>query len=233
MKLIKHTTLALAVSLATTAHAGIPTFDYATVGAVGQQVQNSLRQIQQMQQHLTDVLRQAQQASFIPQDHLKNIQKMNQLMDSIKEAKKAAGSMQAYLDQFKSGDYFVNHPCFKGASTCTKQQKTAIKKQTDALIESKRRANTNYLKVLDNQQSSLVEESQKLQQIQSAMQTAPGRKAALDYNNQLLAMLNNQTLQMRAQMVAGNQAQATYYTSLQQKEVRSNARMKKTLTDGF
>lgn len=220
MRLFRKALIATAMAgMAATASAGIPTTDFGTIGAIGQQIAEAQAQLQEM-------IRQAQSGILQNENYTQNMQTLNQLMSNIKQAKQAAGSMQSYLDQFKSGDYFLNHPCFTLSNQCTDEKRAELKQAAGSLIESNRQANNNFIRVLDNQQSSLIEETQKLQQLQTRIQEAPSRKAALDYNNQLLAMLNHQMLQMRAQSVAGNQAQTAYYTDLQQRDIQLNSRIK-------
>ena len=138
-------------------------------------------------------------------------------IDTLNYYKQEAGSLDAYLSQYQNQDYYRNTPCINGGQ-CTEAERTALVQHQAKASDAQRRANAAMLRGIDQQQVTLKSEARQLIRLQEQAQSAPGQMAALQAANQLASAETNQLLQIRALMVAQQNASATRASAIADKE---------------
>ncbi|MCW5222901.1 P-type conjugative transfer protein TrbJ [Verminephrobacter aporrectodeae subsp. tuberculatae] len=128
--------------------------------------------------------------------------------NTLEHYKNQLGSLDNYLGRFQDVNYYKNLPCF-AASGCTAAEWAAIKNLQQFASETQKNATDALFKGLDRQLDNLQNDAATLQRLQSAAQGATGQMQALGYASQLASQQSNQLLQMRALMIAQNNALAT------------------------
>jgi P-type conjugative transfer protein TrbJ len=89
--------------------------------------------------------------------------------------------------------------------------------------ESQKRANDALFRGLDQQQTNLQSDAARLRTLQSAAQGATGQMQAIGYANQLASHQANQLLQIRALLVAQQNAVATQMQAQADKDAKTQA----------
>lgn len=138
-------------------------------------------------------------------------------IDTLNYYKQQTGGMDAYLARYQSIDHYRASACFNGAP-CTKAQQQAIRQQETNASEAQKRANDALLRGIDQQQTTMQAEARQLIRLQEQAQGATGQMAAIQAANQLASAETNQLLQIRALLVAQQNAEATRAAALADKE---------------
>jgi P-type conjugative transfer protein TrbJ len=89
--------------------------------------------------------------------------------------------------------------------------------------ESQKKANDALFRGLDRQQEALKADARTLEQLQSSAQGADGQMQALGYANQLASQQANQLLQIRALLIAQQNAVTTRMQAEADKEAQTIA----------
>ncbi len=212
------------------AHAGIPVIDAGNltqniITAI-EDVAQTLKQIEEYQtqlQQYENQLRNTLQPSIALWDSAQNT--MNNLrgaIDTLNYYKNTLGSVDAYLGRFKDIAAYRNSPCYS-TSGCTPAQWEAMKSTELFGSEAQKKANDALFKGLEKQQNNMVSDASRLQQLQSAAQGAQGQMQAIGYANQLASHQANQLLQIRALLVAQQNAITVRNNALQDREAMERA----------
>lgn len=211
--------------------AGIPVIDAGNLAqnvvsateAVAQtlkQVQQYATQLQQLEEQYKAYATQLQQYenmvqnTVAPAAYIWNQAQsvMNQLRgatDTLSYYKNQVGSLDAYLSKFQDLNYYKNSPCYS-ATGCSAEELARINDNADRLAsEAQKKANDAVFKGLDRQQDAMQTDASRLQQLQANAQTATGQMQAIGYASQLAAEQGNQLLQIRALLVAQQNAIAS------------------------
>ncbi|PWF55362.1 P-type conjugative transfer protein TrbJ [Massilia glaciei] len=226
--------LVMAVSsipgLITPAHAGIPVIDGANLGqnimGVIESVGHTAKQIQQYQtqlQQYENMLKNTMQPSQQIWDQAQTT--MNQLrgsIDTLSYYKQNLGSIDAYLGKFKDTAGYRSNPCFS-VSGCTPGQWSAMKEQERLGSEAQKKSTDALFRGLEKQQDAMEGDATQLQRLQSAARGAQGQVEALGYANQLASNQANQLLQIRALLIAQQNAIATRNQVLADREAKESA----------
>lgn len=214
----------------TPAYAGVPVIDGANLGQnivhaiesvahTAKQIQQYQTQLQQYENMLKNTLQPSQQiwdqAQFT----------MNQLrnsIDTLSHYKQSLGSIDAYLGKFKDTAGYRANPCFSVAG-CTPAQWAEMKAQERLGSEAQKRSTDAIFRGIEKQQDAMEDDASQLQRLQQAARGAQGQVEAIGYANQLASNQANQLLQIRALLIAQQNAVATRDQVLADREAKQAA----------
>jgi P-type conjugative transfer protein TrbJ len=143
-------------------------------------------------------------------------------IDTLDHYKGTLGSVDAYLRQFKDTSGYQASPCYS-VNGCTQAEWNAMKASERFGSEAQKRANDALFRGLDQQQDAMVADARQLERLQSSAQGATGQVQAIGYANQLASHQSNQLLQMRALLIAQQNAIATRNQVLADREAKEAA----------
>jgi len=223
--------LALVVGpLTMRAHAGIPVIDVSnltqTIISATESVAQTLKQIQQYQTQLQQYENMLQNtiapAAYIWDQAQTTINSLLSAVDTLNFYKTQLGSIDAYLGKFQDVAYYRGSPCFSNAG-CSASEWAAMSENRRLASQSQKKANDALFRGLDKQQDGLKADARTLEQLQSSAQDAIGQMQALGYANQLASQQANQLLQIRALMIAQQNAVTTRMQSVADQEAKQLA----------
>lgn len=199
-----------------TAHAGIPVIDGAnlsqTIMTAIESVAQTLKQIEQystqLQQYENQLQNTVAPAAYIWDRAQSTINGLMSAVDTLDYYKTQLGSVDAYLGKFQDVAYYRGSLCFSNAG-CSDAEWAAMNENRRLASESQKKANDALFRGLDKQQDGLKADARTLEQLQSSAQGASGQMQALGYANQLASQQANQLLQIRALLIAQQNAVAT------------------------
>jgi P-type conjugative transfer protein TrbJ len=212
------------------AQAGIPVVDgtnlVQNVVTAAQQVAQTLKQIDQYQKQLEQYQNQLQN-TMAPAQNIWNqaqttINNLQTATDTLNYYKNQLGSLSAYIGKFQDVAYYRTSPCFTSAG-CTPAQLQALMQNRTLAGEAQKKANDAMFQGLDLQQQNLQNDTAKLENLQTAAKTADGQLAAIGYANQLAANQSHQLLQLRALLMAQQNAVATQMQAQADKDAQLQA----------
>lgn len=192
---------------------GIPVVDgtnlYQNVMTAMESVAQTLKQIQQYETQLQQYEVQLQNTigptAYIWDQAQATMNDLRAATDTLAGYKGQLGSIDAYLAKSKDLGHYQLSNCF-AAQGCSDAEFAGMAESRRHGSEAQKRANDAMFRGLDRQQESLVTDARKLEQIQSRAQGATGQMQAIGYANQLASQQTNQLLQMRALLVAQQNA---------------------------
>jgi type IV secretion system protein TrbJ len=216
--------------LATSVQAGIPVIDAGNlmqnVMTAMESVAQTLKQIQQYQTQLQQYENMLQNsvapAAFIWDQAQSTIGGLMNATNTLNNYKNQLGSIDSYLGKFQDVAYYRGSPCFSTAG-CSQAEWAAMQQNRTLASESQKKANDALFKGLDRQQTNLQNDSTTLERLQSAAQGANGQMQAIGYANQLASHQASQLLQIRALLVAQQNAAATRMQAVADKEAQTTA----------
>lgn len=220
----------LLVSSAAPARAGMPVFDATNltqnIVTAMENVAHTAKQIQQYQTQLQQYENMLQNTAA-PSHQIWDsaVITMNQLrgsIDTLNHYKASLGGIDAYLAKFQDTATYRANPCFSVAG-CTPTQWAAMKEQERFGSEAQKRASDALFRGLDKQQDAMTNDAAQLQRLQSAARGAQGQVEAIGYANQLASNQANQLLQIRALLIAQQNAVITRDKVLADREARESA----------
>ncbi|MBP9806423.1 MAG: P-type conjugative transfer protein TrbJ [Candidatus Accumulibacter sp.] len=218
-------------AMMTPAHAtGIPVLDVANLSqnviTSIEAVAQTLKQIQQYQTQLQQYENMLQNtlapAAYIWDAATSTMNQLRSAIDTLNYYKTHLGSIDAYLGKFQDTAYYRSSPCFKEGG-CTAADWAAIKDNQRLGSEAQKKATDALFKGLDKQQAALEADAVTLQRLQASAQGATGQMQAISYANQLASQQANQLLQIRALLVAEQNAIATRNQVLADREAQQAA----------
>lgn len=217
--------VALLISASAPSQAGIPTIDVANivqttttamenVMQTSKQVEQYTAQLQQyqlqMQQYQNMVQNTASPTLQVWDQAQSTMNSLRSSIDTLNYYKRQLGSLDAYLGKFQDINYYKNSPCFNGGGNCSDLVRRALLASQQAVqSESQKKANDALFRGLDKQQDALQSDARTLQQLQVGARDATGQMQALGYANQLASSQSNQLLQIRALLIAQQNAATT------------------------
>jgi P-type conjugative transfer protein TrbJ len=181
-----------------------------------QQYQTQLQQYQNMLQNTTAPAQQIWDAATTTMNQLRGS------IDTLNYYKTSLGSIDAYLGKFKDTSDYRSSPCYS-VRGCTPAEWAAMKDSERLGSESQKKANDALFKGLDRQQDGMQADAAQLQRLQSAAQGSSGQLEAIGYANQLASHQSNQLLQIRALLIAQQNAIATRNQALADREAKEAA----------
>ncbi|KTT27414.1 conjugal transfer protein TrbJ [Pseudomonas oryzihabitans] len=233
-------TVAVSAALAVSpVQAGIPVIDAAnltqTVMSAVENVAQTLKQIQQYQTQLQQYENMLQNtlapAAYIWDQAQATMNNLLAAQNTLNYYKNQLGSLDSYLGKFQDVAYYRSSPCFNGLGGCTPTEKAAMEENRRLANESQKKANDALFRSLDKQQDALTADARTLQQIQGNAQGATGQLQAMGYANQLASQQANQLLQIRAMLLAQQNAIAAKAAADQDQAARDQA-MEESMTKG-
>jgi P-type conjugative transfer protein TrbJ len=197
-----------------------------TTITAGESVAHTLKQIQQYQtqlQQYENMLRNTTAPSTQIWDQAqRTMTALRGSIDTLSQYKSTLGSMDAYLGKFKDTAGYRSSPCYS-VNGCTQDEWRAMKAQEAFGSEAQKKANDAVFRGLDQQQDALEADARQLERLQSSAQGATGQMQAIGYANQLASHQSNQLLQIRALLVAQQNAIATRNQVLADREAKEAA----------
>ena len=217
--------VAMLIGASVPTYAGIPTIDVANIVQTTTTAMENVMQTSKQVEQYTAQLQQYQLQMQQYQNMLQNTASptlqvwdqaqstMNSLrssIDTLNYYKRQLGSLDAYLGKFQDVNYYKNSPCFNGGGNCSDIARRALlASQQTYQSESQKKANDALFRGLDKQQDALQNDARTLQQLQVGARDAAGQMQALGYANQLASSQSNQLLQIRALLIAQQNAAVT------------------------
>ena len=232
---------AVMVSLTGNTKAGIPVMDGVNLTQnIIAAIENASQTIQQIQEYQTQ-LQQYQNmlqntmapAMNIWDDATTTMNNLRASIDTLNYYKTQLGSLNNYLLKFGDLDYYENSPCFDGSGGCTAAELAKLEETRSLGYESQQRANRALFEGLDQQQDAIVSDARQLERLQSAATSASGQLEAIGYANQLASQQANQLLQIRALLIAQQNAGTTRMQAQMDEEARQQAASKRFRKNGF
>jgi P-type conjugative transfer protein TrbJ len=132
------------------------------------------------------------------------------------------GSVQNYLSHYQ--DIKNQNPCFSSDNCSDQQRQTLVTNSQIAGSEALKRANDAMLLGIDQQQQTLKDDSNHLNELQTQAQgVTTGQTAAIQAGNQIASAQANQLLQVRALLIAQQNAEATKAQVVADREAQQSA----------
>ena len=230
----KAAALATAVLLSTApAQAGIPVIDGTNLSqnimTALESVAQTLKQIEQystqLQQYENQLQNTVAPAAYIWDQAQSTITNLQRATDTLNYYKTQLGSLDNYLAKFQDVSYYRASSCFQRAG-CTADQRAALDANSVTTSQALKKAHDAMFQGIDQQQSNLNNDAAQLQRLQSQAQGATGQMAAIGFANQLASNQANQLLQIRALLIAQQNAMATRANADADKEAQRSAASK-------
>lgn len=221
---------AVAVCRSTPATAQWAVIDSANVAqttiTAKESVAQTLKQIQQYQTQLRQYENMLQNTKAPAQSIWDQAQAtMSQLrssIDTLSHYRNTLGSVDSYLDKFKDMNTYLASRCFSQTG-CSQAEWAAFQANQRLGSEAQKRANDALFHGLDRQQDNMVADARQLERLQASAQGAQGQVEAIGYANQLASHQANQLLQIRALLIAQQNAIGTRDQVISDQEARAAA----------
>ncbi|MFN3468122.1 MAG: P-type conjugative transfer protein TrbJ [Novosphingobium sp.] len=230
----KAAALATAVLLSTApVQAGIPVIDGTNLSqnimTALESVAQTLKQIEQystqLQQYENQLQNTVAPAAYIWDQAQNTITNLQRATDTLNYYKTQLGSLDNYLAKFQDVSYYRASSCFQRAG-CTADQRAALDANSVTTSQALKKAHDAMFQGIDQQQSNLNNDAAQLQRLQAQAQGATGQMAAIGFANQLASNQANQLLQIRALLIAQQNALATRANADADKEAQRSAASK-------
>ncbi len=166
-----------------------------------QQYQLQLQQYENMIRNTTQPSQQIWDAATTTMNQLRSS------IDTLSYYKQNLGSIDTYLARFKDTAAYRSHPCFS-VRGCTQEQWAAMSEQEQLGSNTNKRATDAMFRTIDKQQNAMIDDAAQLSRLQSAASNAQGQLQAIGYANQLASHQTNQLMQIRALLIAQQNALA-------------------------
>ena len=129
------------------------------------------------------------------------------MMNTLNYYRYQAGSLDGYLYRYQNPSYYMGSPCF-GPDGCTPSERATLENNRRLNADGEKIANDAMIRSLDQQQHDLQADAERLEALQKNAQDAPGQMAAIQAANQLAANQASQLMQIRALLIAQQNAEA-------------------------
>ena len=190
---------------------GIPVIDAAnmtqtTITAI-ESVNQTLKQIEEYDKQLEqyeDQLKNTLAPSVYLWDEANElIDDVIDIIDTITYYNETSGSLEDYLEKYQDVRWYRTSACYQ-AGGCKEEYNELIAEGSTA----QKNANDALLKGIEQQQTQLQKDAERLEELQAEAEDAEGRMQALQYANQLLSQQAMQLLQIRSLLVQAQAAEA-------------------------
>jgi P-type conjugative transfer protein TrbJ len=212
------------------AYAVIPVIDGAnlaqTIVSATENVAQTLKQIEQyrtqLQQYENMLQNTMAPTAYVWDQAVVTMNRLRGAIDTLNYYKTQTGSLDAYLGKFQDVAYYRSSPCFNAG--CSKAEWETINRNAVQLgSEAQKRANDALFRGLDRQQDAIEADARQLERLQSGVQGVNGQMQAIGFANQLASQQANQLLQIRALLIAQQNAEATRAQTIADQEARTRA----------
>lgn len=191
-----------------------------------QQYQTQLQQYENMLLNTTAPSRQIWDSATTTMNQLRGT------IDTLNYYKGSLGSVDTYLTKFKDLSAYRGSRCYS-VSGCTPSEWAEMTESERLGSEAQKKANDALFKGLDRQQDAMQADASQLQRLQSAAQGSAGQLQAIGYANQLASHQANQLLQIRALLIAQQNAITTRNQALADREAKEAAAASLLRTGSF
>jgi P-type conjugative transfer protein TrbJ len=210
--------------------AGIPVIDGANlvqsimqaiemVAQTAKQIEEYSLQLQQYENMLRNTLA---PAVYIWDQATRTMDSLRTSIDTLAFYKTQLGSIDAYLRKYQDVAFYRASPCFT-ATGCTAAQRAAMKDSERLGSEAQKKARDGLFAALDRQQNNMEADATRLERLQNAAQGATGQLQAMQFASQIASQQANQLLQIRAILLAHQNADVTRMAALADKEAKRAA----------
>lgn len=223
-------TLLVYTSVAGSALAGIPVFDG---GNLTQNIVSAIEGVAQTMKQIEQYRTQLQQYENMLQNTTRpttfewdrastTMNNLRRAVDTLNYYKVKLGSIDDYLGKFQDISQYRNSPCFS-ENGCSEAEWAALWQNRELGSESQKKATDALFRGLEQQQDAMEADARTLQRLQVNAQGATGQLQAVGYANQLASQQSNQLLQIRALLIAQQNAVATRDQALADREAQEAA----------
>lgn len=211
-------------------HAAMAVIDAAnlrqTMLSATENVAQTLKQIEQyrtqLQQYENMLQNTAAPTAYVWDQAVLTMNRLRGAIDTLNYYKNQTGSLDAYLSKFQDVGYYRSSPCFNVG--CSKAEWEAMNRNAVQLgSEAQKRANDAMFRGLDRQQDAIEVDARQLQRLQTGAQSVTGQVQAIGFANQLASQQANQLLQIRALLIAQQNAEATRSQVIADREAQQAA----------
>lgn len=171
-------------------------------------------------------------AAYVWDQATTTMNKLRSSIDTLNYYKNTLGGVDSYLSKFKDTAAYRDSPCYS-ITGCTAAEWAAMKDSENLGSESQKKATDALFKGIDEQQNTMQTDASQLERLQSAAQSATGQMEAISYANQLASHQANQLLQIRALLIAQQNAIATRNQALADREAKESAASAQLRTGKF
>lgn len=171
-------------------------------------------------------------AAYVWDQATTTMNKLRSSIDTLNYYKNTLGGVDSYLSKFKDTAAYRDSPCYS-ISGCTDTEWAAMKDSERLGSESQKMATDALFRGLDEQQNTMQTDASQLERLQSAAQSSTGQMEAISYANQLASHQANQLLQIRALLIAQQNAIATRNQALADREAKEAAASAQLRTGKF
>ena len=212
------------------AHAAVAVIDGAnltqTIVSATENVAQTLKQIEQyrtqLQQYENMLQNTMAPTAYVWDQAVTTMNRLRGAIDTLNYYKTQTGSLDAYLGKFQDVAYYRSSPCFSVG--CSKSEWDTMNRNAVQLgSEVQKRANDAMFRGLDRQQNAIEADARQLERLQSGAQGVNGQMQAIGFANQLASQQANQLLQIRALLIAQQNAEATRAQAVADREARTRA----------
>lgn len=220
------------IVLSINAHAqvGIPVTDggnliQSTISAL-EDVAHTAKQIEQYQTQLQQYENQLMNSTPLTSAQWNDVRRIMSAMDSlVGVATRNANfgqDLEAYLGQYRDTDYYLER-----ARNCYVADGCYDDKNRN---DSWKDVNESSFQVIAEQQNELMNQAQRLRQLQEQATSAQGQMQAIQTANQLAAAQAAELMQIRASLLAQQNVITTYMSNQQDREARERAQFEQAIS---
>jgi P-type conjugative transfer protein TrbJ len=228
-------TAILALGIVNSSNAGIPVIDttnivQTTVSAaqntamVLKQIEEYRSQLQQLEIQIRDNLA---PAAYLWDQAQSTISSLMGAVNTLDYYRNQLGGIDKYLSKFQDVNYYKNSPCFKPGGVCTPAERTLLEENRTLASESQKKANVALFETLYDQQQNIKNDSRRLEDLQRNAQGAKGQMEAIGFATQIASHQSNQLLQIRALLIAQQNAVGAQMQAQADREAQIQANDKK------
>lgn len=199
-----------------------------SIAQTSKQIQQYQTQLQQYENMLRNT---AAPATNIWDQAQATMTQLRTSIDTLSHYKNTLGSVDTYLGKFKDMNTHQASRCFS-YNGCSQAEWEAMQASQRLGSEAQKKANDALFRGLDRQQDGMVADARQLERLQASAQGAQGQVQAIGYANQLASHQANQLLQIRALLIAQQNAIATRNQVLADREAKQMAAHKASTDSG-
>lgn len=174
------------------------------VRQVLQQVQQYRIQLEQYKMQLQE-LESWGEADYTWEDVQSVLDNLNDITNRIEYYDDTVRDIHGYLEKFQDVAYYEHSPCFT-AEGCSDAEREVMEKNKRESSENQNKANKAMFEMIQKQKEQLRLDSSSLEQERQRASTAKDQKAILAHANQFALEQTKQLMQIRALLVAQQEA---------------------------
>lgn len=203
------------------AFAGIPTMD---IGSILQGILNYIENAAQTVQEYTNYATQLQQY----ENQIRNT--MGAYTSIYSDAKNAVARLETF-DNFFDG--FHDMAYYKSAGTSLTRFNTIMQSAVSTNSATKKKVDDVAARAIQNVQDTLADDASSINEIERASSASGGQVEAQQFGNQLAAQNAAQTLKLRQELAAYQNAQMAHYAAEADQDAITKAATEQTLKHQF